>query len=260
MLAQLLFAALGLSTVVSASQSPQAFSERGVDERRKIVTQLTQQLGTGHTPTKEQTHIVEAGLRDPDPYIRTSAVSAIAMLAMTGRLSGVIRASGDPGLQDRLKQDVLSALDDPEAEVRQVAVQAAGSQGLLSSQDIARRYKSEPNAKVRGFVVSHAAKMDDQTALGVVHSALDDESVGTRQVAAYAIRNRPDPAGCNLVLGRLNARREGDAAVRQVAVTAMETCRKTEAVPVLTSLAQSDDDARVRSEAQRVAGVLAAPK
>lgn len=260
MLAQLLLAALGLSTAMSTSQAPQSFTERGVDERRKIVTELSQHLGTGQAPTKEQTHIVEAGLRDPDPYIRTSALSAVAMLAMTGRLQGVIRASGDPGLQERLQQDVVSALDDSEAEVRQVAVQAAGSQGLLSSQELIRRYKSEPNAKVRAFVVSHAAKMDDQAALGVVHSALNDASVATRQVAAYAIKSRPDPAGCNLVLGRLSARRESDASVRQVAVAAMETCKDTEAVPVLTSLAQSDDDAHVRSEAKRVAGVLATPR
>jgi HEAT repeat protein len=152
----------------------------------------------------------------------------------------------------RAIEPLITALRDPDAEVRRAAVEALGRSSDLEAMFLLRESLQDENARVRQAAVGVLGRSGDPEVMFLLRESLRDEEAGVRQVAVEALGRSGDLEVMSLLRESL---RDRNAGVRRAAVEALGRLGAPEALPDLIEGLRGPD-AEVRQAAAEALGRL----
>jgi len=155
----------------------------------------------------------------------------------------------------RIVGALSEAIKDPDAEVRQAALQAIARLRDPATFNVLATALRDKEPEVRQQAAHALGQLGDRRALEALAGAIDDTDAEVRQQAIFALGQLGDPSSGDLLLKAL---KDADEEVRQHAAFALGQLRDKRAVPSLAA-ALGDADEEVRQKAAFALGQIRDP-
>jgi HEAT repeat protein/beta-lactamase regulating signal transducer with metallopeptidase domain len=187
-----------------------------------------------------------------------SVAGAIAGAVQEGKpvvAGGSDREKAARPADPRIVGALSEAIKDPDAQVRQAALQAIARLRDPATFNVLATALRDKEPEVRQQAAHALGQLGDRRALEALAAAIDDTDAEVRQQAIFALGQLRDPSSGDVLLKAL---KDADEEVRQQAAFALGQLRDKRAVPSLVA-ALADADEEVRQQAVFALGQIRDP-